>query len=77
MKYLGTAIKLALMIIGLTLISRSWEAMAFKSECLTGLAIFLTGLYFAIEGRYGDRFSGCLLWKVVKEMPKKKWFFNK
>jgi len=70
MKYLAFAIKLILMIIGLTLIIRSWEPMAFSSECLTGLAILLTGAYLGLQGKFGTAFSGCIF--PSKEAPKKK-----
>lgn len=73
MKYFGSVIKVLLMVIGLVLIFRSWEFMAFSSECLTGLAIFLTGLYFALDGKFGSDFSGCLF---VKKEEKKKGFFG-
>lgn len=49
MKYLAFAMKVALMLIGLTVVYKSWEPMAFGSECLIGLAIFIIGLYLALE----------------------------
>ena len=74
MKYLAFAMKIALMIIGLTLIFRSWEPMGVSSECLTWLAIFITGLYLALQGKFGENFTGCLF---PSKQEKKKGFFGR
>lgn len=74
MKYLAFAMKVALMLIGLTVVYKSWEPMAFGSECLIGLAIFIIGLYLALEWKFGENFSGCIFNKKVE---KKKGFFGK
>jgi len=74
MKYLAFAMKVLLMLIGLILIYRSWEFMSFNSDCLTGLAIFITGLYLWLQGKYGSTFSGCIFGSP--EVPKKKGFFS-
>jgi len=42
MQYIAFVMRLIVMLIGLTLIYRSWGPMEYSSECLTGLAIFLT-----------------------------------
>jgi len=72
MQYLAFAMRLAIMIIGLYTIYINWAP--FTGACLPGVAIFLTGLYLAIQGKHGDSFTGCIF---SKETPKKKWFFSK
>lgn len=76
MKYLGTAIKILIMIIGLIIIKKGYTGTP-NTDCLSGVAIFLIGLYLALQGKYGNDFSGCLFSKKVIEAPKKKSFFGK
>jgi len=65
MKYLAFAMKAVIMIIGLYMMY-SFPDMS-KPPFVSGLAIFLTGAYLGLQGRYGSRFSGCIFGEAKKK----------
>lgn len=67
--------KAEIMILGLLMMyynSTSFTEVHF----ITGLAIFTIGLYLALQGYFGNSFSGCIFGSCDLT-PKKKGFFKK
>lgn len=74
MKYLAFAMKAEIMIIGLLMmyLNQTISSPPFMS----GAAIFTIGLYLALHGVYGSKFSGCIFTPKPTVIEKKKWFFG-
>ncbi len=72
MKYLAFAMKLTLILSGVYLF---FTAKTHPSpQCVTGLSVFIIGLYFALQGKFGESFTGCIF--NTQKTPKKKGFFG-
>lgn len=74
MKYFAFAMKLEIMIIGLLMMY--FNQVVTSPPFMSGIAIFTIGLYLALQGVYGNKFSGCIFIKEPKVVEKKKWFFG-
>lgn len=73
MKYLAFAMKAEIMILGLLMMY--FNPVLSSAPFMSGLALFTIGLYLALQGYFGNSFSGCIFGSA--EIPKKKSFFSK
>ena len=72
MQYLSFVMRLALILIGLYLLVTANAHP--DTQCAIGLAIFITGLYLGLQGKFGSKFTGCIFDKTEKRAKKKGFF---
>lgn len=73
MKNLAFAMKVVIMTIGLYMMIRF--PVISNPPFISGLAIFIIGLYLALQGYFGSSFSGCIFNNPTPKIVKKKGLF--